>query len=155
MRLVVAVLASLVLGAPAFASESHPTRAELEAELVCPTCQGPLDQSDAPIARRMKEFIAARIAAGDTKSEIKAALVAQFGEQVLAAPPRKGFNLLAWLLPLVGVGGGAVVLGVLAWRWSRKSARTEPVTAAASRNGQRALEPELERRVDEALARFE
>jgi cytochrome c-type biogenesis protein CcmH len=155
VKLLGVALVSLVLGAPALASESRPTRAELEAELICPTCQGPLDQSDAPIAQRMKSFIAARIAAGDTKSEIKAALVAQFGEGVLAAPPKRGFNLLAWLLPLVGVAGGAAVLGVLAWRWSRRSARPDPAGAKPSWNGQRALEPELERRVDDALARFE
>ena len=51
----------------------------------------------------MKQFIRARIAAGDTKSEIKAKLVAQFGAAVLAEPPKHGFNLLAWLLPLVGI----------------------------------------------------
>ena len=51
----------------------------------------------------MKAFIRARIAAGDTKSEIKAQLVDQFGPAVLAVPPRKGFDLVAWLLPLAGL----------------------------------------------------
>ena len=51
----------------------------------------------------MKEFIRQRIAAGDSKSEIKDQLVAQFGKGVLAAPEQNGFDLLAWVLPIVGL----------------------------------------------------
>ena len=149
MKLLALVAAALVLAAPAAASERHPTLAELEAEVICPTCQTTLDQSNSPIAQRMKEFIKRRIAAGDTRSRIKARLVANFGESVLAAPPKKGFNLLAWVLPFVGLGAGAVALGVLAWRWSRSRQRDEPVEPEA------ALDPELERRVDDALAQFD
>jgi cytochrome c-type biogenesis protein CcmH len=137
------VLAFSAGGAPA--SETRPTAAELESELVCPVCETTLDTSDAPIARRMKAFIRARIAAGDTKSEIKAKLVADFGTSVLAVPPRKGFDWVAWALPLAGVGLGAAVLGWLAWRWSRgrRAEADEP------------LDPDLERRLDAELARFE
>lgn len=147
--LAVAVALSVLLpAAPAAASEGHPTLAELEAEIICPTCHTTLDQSDSPIARRMRQFIIARIAAGDTKSEIKDKLVAQFGPAVLAAPPKHGFGLLAWLLPLVGVLVGAAVLGLLAWRWSR-------VRAPAAVPVGPSLGPELEQRVDEELRRFE
>ena len=109
--------------APASASEQHPTPAELESELVCPVCETTLDSSDAPIARLMKARIRERIAAGDTKSEIKAYFVDQFGAGVLAVPPRKGFDWIAWLLPLAGLCAGVVVVGVLAWRWSRRRER--------------------------------
>jgi cytochrome c-type biogenesis protein CcmH len=68
----------------------------------------------------MKQFVRTRIAAGDTKSEIKAQLVAQFGKGVLAAPERSGFDLLAWVLPIAGLLAGAAVLTVLAWRWTRR-----------------------------------
>ena len=101
----------------------------------------------------MKAFIRERIAAGDSKSEIKDKLVAQFGESVLAAPPRSGFNLLAWLLPLVGAGIGAAVLAILARRWRR--GRPEPSEPGPSSNGRAALTPDLDRRVDEELARFD
>lgn len=146
--------AGLVLAAPASASEPRPALTELEGEVICPTCHTTLDQSDAPIARRMKRFIAERIAAGDSKSEIKAKLVAQFGPAVLAAPPKHGFNLLAWLLPIVGILAGAAVLAVLVWRWSRAR---EPAAALAelSPNGRVQLDPELEQRLDEELARFD
>ena len=109
------------LAAPALASEQHPTQSELEGELICPTCKSTLDQSNAPVAVRMKAFIGRRIAAGDTKSEIKAKLVAQFGRGVLAAPETKGFDLLAWILPIAGVLAGAAVLTLLLWRWTRRA----------------------------------
>jgi len=144
------LLAVAVLGSPGagLASERHPTLAEVEREVICPTCHTTLDQSDSPIARRMKAFIVARIAAGDTKGEIKAKLVAEFGPGILADPPKRGFNLIAWLLPLVGGAGAAIVLGVLGWRWTKAREPGEPARAEA-------LSPELERRVDDALARFD
>jgi cytochrome c-type biogenesis protein CcmH len=148
MRLVVAALAALVLAAPALASERRPTLSELEGEVICPTCKTTLDQSNSPIASRMRVFIRERIAAGDTKSEIKDALVDEFGESVLASPPARGFNLLAWVLPLAGVVGGALLLAFAARRWA--SAR-EPERAPEGAP----LDPALERRVDEELARFD
>ena len=145
--LVVALAALLLTAAPVPASERHPSQGELEGEVICPTCHTTLDQSSSPIALRMKAFIARRIAAGDTRSEIEDKLIATFGPSVVARPATHGFDLLAWLLPLAGVLAGAVVLGVAAWRWSR--GRTPPPAGGAP------LDPELERRVDEELARFE
>ncbi len=148
MRLLALALAALVLAAPAAASEERPTAAELESELVCPVCESTLDTSNAPVALRMKAFIRARIAAGDTKSEIKAALVDQFGSSVLAVPPKRGFELVAWLLPLAGLALGVVAVGLLAWHWSR--GRGGPPDEQAE-----PLDPALERRLDDELARFE
>jgi cytochrome c-type biogenesis protein CcmH/NrfF len=133
----------------AAASERHPTQSELESEVVCPACHTTLDQSSSPIAQRMKAFIAARIRAGDTKTEIEDALVAQFGQAVLAKPATHGFDLLAWVLPIVGLLVGAAVVGVAAWRWSRGAPRERPAASGPP------LDPELERRVDEELARFD
>lgn len=139
------LLVALVAAPAAWASESRPTLADLEDELMCPVCGTTLDQSNAPVARQMKMYIRARIAAGDSKSEIKKRLVDQFGEEVLAAPPKEGFNLLAWLLPIAGVALAVPVLGFAAWRWSR--GRELPAADAA--------DPELERRLDAELARFD
>ena len=151
MRAAALALIALVLAAPAGASEQRPTAAELESELVCPVCETTLDTSNAPVALRMKAFIRERIAAGDTKSEIKASLVDQFGPAVLAEPPKKGFELIAWVLPLAGLVLGGAVVGLLAWRWSHtRGADGEPAGAAAE-----PLDPALERRLDDELARFE
>ena len=118
--LALAAALALLAAAPAVASEERPTQAELEAELVCPTCQTTLDHSDAPVARRMKEVIAERIEAGDSKSEIKEQMVAQFGKGVLAAPEKRGFDLLAWVLPIAGLGLGGLAVTLLLWRWTRR-----------------------------------
>lgn len=139
---VVAVLA-LLLAAPAAASERHPTLAELSHEVMCPTCKQLLELSHAPVADRIRAFIKTRIAAGDTKSEIKQRLVSEFGEAVLASPPRRGFDLLAWLLPLLGLAASATVVAAIVWRWRAGSAAAPDDEPA---------DPELARRLDEELA---
>jgi cytochrome c-type biogenesis protein CcmH len=144
--LVLACVAALLAVPVARASEQHPTQAELEGEVMCPVCGTTLDQSDSPAAQQIKRVIAQRIAAGDTKSEIKNRLVANYGESILAAPPHHGFGLVAWWLPVVGITAAAAVVGAGAWRWSRAR---EPAAPAAP------LDPALERRVDDELRRYE
>ena len=151
IRLLAAGLAALALAgslAGSAVAASPPRQADLEAEIVCPTCKTTLDQSSSPIATRMKTFIRVRIAAGDSAAQIKAQLVDQFGTAVLAEPPKRGFDLLAWLLPLAALGLGIVVVGALAWTWSRR--RDSDVESPDAE-----LDPDLERRVDEELARYE
>ena len=145
-----ALVVALAVAGAAAASEKRPTLAELEGEVICPTCHTTLALSSSPIAERMRAFIRERIAAGDTKGEIKAKLVAEFGEGVLAAPPVRGFSLLAWALPIGGALVALVAVGVLARRWARR----RPLPAAVAQPAG-VLDPELERRLDEELARFE
>ena len=145
-RALTAVVAvALALSAAAVAA---PSPADLEAELVCPTCDTTLDQSNAPVAQRMKQIIRQHIAAGWTEDQIKADLVDQFGPGVLAEPPKSGFDLLAWLLPLGLLAGGALGVGIVAWGWSRRREVAE-VDAPPT------LDPELERRLDAELERYE
>jgi cytochrome c-type biogenesis protein CcmH len=141
----IAVLVGAVAAGPAVAAP--PNAADLEAELVCPVCETTLDQSNAPVAERMKTYIRTRIAAGDSEEEIKDALVAQFGSAVLAEPPGGGFGLLAWLLPLAGLFGGAIAVALLVRAWSRRGPPSPP--------SEERLDPELERLVDDELARFD
>ncbi|HLM34352.1 MAG TPA: cytochrome c-type biogenesis protein CcmH [Gaiellaceae bacterium] len=154
MRLVAvaAAVALFAAAAPALASDRHPTQGELERELVCPTCHTTLDESDAPIARQMKAEIRRRIAQGATKSQIEQELVDEFGPSVLGVPRKHGFDLLAWALPLGGVGVAAAGLAFGAWRWSRARDVGDTVSQAPSAAP---LDPELDRRVDEELARFD
>jgi cytochrome c-type biogenesis protein CcmH len=149
VRLLACAVLALALAGTAAASELEPTSAELESELVCPVCETTLDTSNAPVALRMKAFIRERIAAGDTKSEIKAQLVDQFGTAVLAVPPRRGFDLVAWVLPLAGLGLGIVAVGALAWRWSH--VRGEPRPSGEEEQ----LDPALEQRLDDELEQYE
>jgi cytochrome c-type biogenesis protein CcmH len=146
VRFLAVVLATgaLVFGGTA-AAAGQPNAADLEAELVCPVCETTLDQSNAPIALRMKAFIRVRIAAGDSEQQIKDALVDQFGTGVLATPSKSGFGLLAWLLPLAALLVGVIVVGLLIRSWSRRRASPDDGP----------LDPQLEQLVDEELARFD
>ena len=148
MRRALALAAALSAVLAGAASAAPPNAADLEAELVCPVCETTLDQSNAPVAERMKAFIRVRIAAGDSEQEIKDALVAEFGPEVLAEPPGGGFGLLAWLLPLGALLGGAAAVALLIRAWTRRAAGPEPAE-------EERLDPELERLVDEELARFD
>ena len=148
MRVAAGLLVAAAVLALAGVAAAAPNPADLEAELVCPTCHTTLDQSDAPVARRMKQIIRQRIREGATEQQIKNELVAQFGQGVLASPPKQGFDLLAWLLPLAGLVVGAAAVGALAWTWSRRRRGEEP-------EAEEPLDPALERRLDDELARFE
>ena len=153
MRFVLLGVLALALAGPALASEQHPTQGELEAELVCPQCKEPLDESNSPIAQQMKAYIRQHIAMGWTKSQIVDSLVGapnNLGPSVLGVPRKHGFDLLAWVLPLGGIAAGALALAGGAWAWSRNRGPGDLLSADGP-----PLDPELARRVDEELARFD
>ena len=144
----VVLVAAVVLAsfAATVSAVAAPSPSDLEAEFVCPTCKTTLDQSDSPIARRMKQVIRNSLAEGKTEAQIRDQLVAQFGPAVVAEPPKKGFDLLAWLVPLGILAGGAVGVGAIAWGWRRRRADEAPPAP---------LDPALERRLDAELERFD
>jgi len=148
IRALAVAAAALVLAGSASAACTHPrtSLAFMEGQIMCPTCHTTLDQSDALAAQRIKHYIQRRIDQCATAGQIKSELVANFGAGILAAPPHKGFDLLAWWLPLGGILAGAALLAVGVWRWNRRS--RAPVAEPA-------LEPELEARVDELLAKWD
>lgn len=145
-RLLPIVLLALLLAPAAAASERHPTLAELEGEVMCPVCETTLDQSSSPAAQQIKRVIKTRIAAGETKTQIKDELVAEYGDAILAAPPHRGLGLVAWWLPIAGILAAALAVGVGARKWTRSR---EPQFAGPP------LDPALERRLDDELARWE
>jgi len=88
----------------------------LQGQVMCPTCHTTLAMSDSPAAQRIRVFVAKRIAACWTAEQIESALVANYGQGILAAPSYKGFDLLAWWLPILGVLAGAIVLAFAVWK---------------------------------------
>jgi cytochrome c-type biogenesis protein CcmH/NrfF len=142
---------ALAFTAPALANEQHPTQGELESELVCPQCHEPLDESNSPIAQQMKLYIRKHIALGWTKSRIVNSLEGppnNLGPSILGVPRTHGFDLIAWILPIGGIAIGALALAGGAWAWSRN--KPGPLAPAGP-----LLDPLLERRVDDELARFD
>ena len=74
----------------------------LNRDLMCPVCDGlTLEQSQATPALEMKEEIKKMVIQGMSDKEIKNHFVAKFGVEILANPPKKGFDTLVWLAPLV------------------------------------------------------
>ena len=80
-------------------------------ELMCPVCAGQtVAESSSQLAEQMRGTIRERLRAGQTREEIIAYFVSQFGEGVLAAPPARGSGLLLWLIPPLALGVGAIIL---------------------------------------------
>lgn len=149
MRLLAAAALALALAAPAAAAcKQHASQGRLETLLVCPSCHTTLDESDSEVAREMKAEVKQRIAACQTERQILDAMVAEFGPTILSTPRTSGFDLLAWILPLGGAAVGAAALALAARAWSRTRAEPRAPTPVV-------LGPEDERRVDEALERFD
>lgn len=103
------------------------TVTEIGAQLRCVVCQS-LSVADSPseTAHQMRGVIRERLAAGDTPEQIKAYFVEKYGVWILLAPPRRGFSLLVWIVPYVGLLAGLALVIVVVRRWSRR-APTTPV----------------------------
>jgi cytochrome c-type biogenesis protein CcmH len=152
-RLLVVAAAGLALAAPAAAACPKTSLAKLENEVMCPVCQGEtIAQSDSQAAAQVKRFIQGRVQACASEAGIKRELVAQYGTQILAAPPRQGFGWLAWLLPAIGVLVAAAGMALLARRWSRRGPDEPPASPAYAGP---TLDPDVERRLDQELRDFD
>ena len=150
MKAVAVAVAAVALAPAALACAPRASQASLETKLVCIQCHTTLDESSSPFANELKAEVARRIALCQTEKQILDAMVAEFGPTVLSTPQTHGFDLLAWILPLGGIVLGAAALAFGARYWSR--GRTSASVESTQSPG---LAPEDERRVDEALARFE
>lgn len=148
MRRLALLLALVALAAlPAVAGAVTVT--EVAKEVRCPTCNTPLDVSNSPAASDMKAYIAERIDRGWDKQRIIDGLVDEFGQGVLATPPKSGFDLIAWLVPGLAVLAGLVGIGLLAWAWSHR----RPASAAGGPSPPPPT-PEEARRLDDELRRL-
>ncbi|HWA53873.1 MAG TPA: cytochrome c-type biogenesis protein CcmH [Solirubrobacterales bacterium] len=103
------------------APQPKPTVNEIEGEVMCPICGTLLELADSPQAQREKVFVAKLIAEGKSKGEVKDALVAQYGKEVLATPEATGFDLSAYLVPILAIALAAIALAYSVVRWRRNS----------------------------------
>lgn len=119
-------------------------------DLWCPLCGGRLrlDSCELKACAQMREVIEIKLAEGEDAESIRDYFLEQYGPQVLGEPPRRGFNWLAWILPVVAVAGGGVFL------WLRLQQMSRPLRPTAARVA-RPEADERERRLDEELARYD
>jgi cytochrome c-type biogenesis protein CcmH/NrfF len=152
VALVGTVLAFVGSGAAVAAAAPAPqtTVTAIEGEVMCPICGTLLELSDSPQAKREKVYVAKLVAEGKSKTEIKDALVAQYGSEVLAVPRGSGFDLTAYLVPIVALLAAIVALAVAVTRW-RRDGRDTPEASAP----ERPLADEDAERLDADIARYD
>lgn len=153
-RWIAALIAALIVplaitvaavGAPV----QRTTLAEVEREVMCPTCGTALIVAQSPLADRERAFIRERIARGETKAQIERAMVREFGPDILATPPEHGFSPSVYLVPVIAVLLALLALGVSVGRWRRRGA-PEPGTPAPA-----PVPPALNRPLEDDLARYD
>jgi cytochrome c-type biogenesis protein CcmH/NrfF len=123
---------------------------EIAGEVMCPVCGTLLELAESPQAQREKVFIERLVDEGKSKQQIKDALVAEYGDEVLALPQGSGFSLSAYVVPIVAflVAAIALAFGILKWRRSSGP----PDGGAPAATGPR---PEDSKRLDADLARYD
>jgi cytochrome c-type biogenesis protein CcmH len=151
LAVVLIALAALALPTAAGAVSALRTELnEIESEVMCPVCGTLLELAESPQATREKAFVEKLVKEGQSKDEIKDALVAQYGDAVLALPKGSGFSLSAYVVPIVAFIVAIVLLGFAVWKWRK---------AAGSRDDR---DPDVEgpsdedrERLDADLARYD
>lgn len=116
---------------------------------MCPVCGTSLGlATEAPQAQRQRAFIQRLIEDCKSKDEVKAALVDEFGDEVLAEPGDDGFEIAAYLIPagILLAASGAIFLGVRRWRRSTRADGPGPAGAAGGADS---------KRLDDDLARYD
>jgi cytochrome c-type biogenesis protein CcmH len=133
---------AIALLAPAAAAQDCPrtTLGDIEDEVMCPICGTPLGlASEAPQAQRQRVFIEEQIEDCRSKDEIKRALVAQFGEGVLALPGDASGDddledVLVYAIPAAGIAAAlaGIAFALVRWRGRRGPSRASAAAAADS-----------------------
>lgn len=147
LRLALATMTACLFAATAFAAD-RPTLPALEPQLMCVTCKIPLSVADSAEATQERELIKELIAQGKDEHQIKQDLVAQYGPSVISTPSTKGFQLSAYLVPLVVVLALLAVALTLLPRWRRaakvRAQTREPVPTLTRAEAER-LERDMRR----------
>ena len=128
-----ALAATIVLAAGQAVAAPAPSQAiddrvrEIASDLRCVVCQN-LSVADSPsdLAKEMRNLVRELVEQGKSRQEIEAYFVSRYGEFVLLAPPKQGFNLLVWVLPFLALALGAGGVYLVARRWAARTAEEPP-----------------------------
>jgi cytochrome c-type biogenesis protein CcmH/NrfF len=149
LRLIALAAAILALGA-ATATAATPSYSSALSQFMCVSCHEPLELVNSPQAISEKATMRALLARGLDMSQLKAAMVAQYGQEVLAQPPASGFNLTVYVLPPAVFLGGLALLAFTLPKWRERSRRA----AATKLSGAATLDRDDAKRLDDELEHF-
>jgi cytochrome c-type biogenesis protein CcmH/NrfF len=142
-------LTALTLPTAAIAATSlRSTLNEIEEEVMCPVCGTLLGLAESPQATREKVFVEKLVKEGKSKDEIKDALVAQYGDAVLAEPNGSGFSISAYLVPIVAFIVAVILLAAAVWKWRGAAGKREdrrPAVEGPSAEDSQRLDEDLRR----------
>jgi cytochrome c-type biogenesis protein CcmH len=82
------------------------------------------------VSPAMHQDVMRLVDGGHSADDIIAAFTQAYGERVLMAPKKSGFNLAGYAMPFAALGGGAVLVGALMRRWSHRAAAVAAATRA-------------------------
>lgn len=148
--LFIALFLALVFLPVTPAMADSPTVSSIAKQLVCPWNMVLADCTNPDHRGPMLTLIEQKLAQGQSGEQIIQFFVAQYGEQVLASPPKRGFNLVAWVLPFVAIlaGGGIIYIALKKWVWQGQQSPTMATTEAGEKD------EEYRQRLERELAEF-
>jgi cytochrome c-type biogenesis protein CcmH/NrfF len=150
LRRLVALAGIIVVATAGTAAAATPSYSSALSQFMCVSCHEPLELVNSPQAISEKQTLNGLLAKGLNMSQLKAAMVAQYGQEVLAQPAASGFNLTVYILPPAVFLGGLVLLVYTLPKWRERSR-----LAAATRLPEAGpLDTEDARRLDDELERF-
>ncbi len=140
-----AVLALLLLLGAGAALNATPARAQapttdpnlqnqmekIASGLYCPVCAGtPLNVCETQACEQWRQLIIQKLATGQNEQQIRQYFIDQYGDRVLGAPPAQGFNLGAYLLPVLILIGGLAIIFFTMRGWAQRRAVTNAAVPA-------------------------
>jgi len=154
VRLLVACLLFLLTLVVPLTSFAELTETEVSESLICYACPGePLNIDRCSGGDQMRSAISKMLGEGKSKPQILAYFVSQFGDSILTTVPKKGFNLVAYLGPILGLLIGIPVAIWVIRRWS--SAGRRPSAATTPEGSSRPLDAETRQQIETELSKLD
>jgi len=153
--LLTCALVRATIAEPTFTPEQETTARRVEEELIAPCCfGGTVATHHSPIADKIRQEVRALVAQGVTEHQILDQYLDVYGERILAQPVARGFNLLAYWIPAVGLLCGTTVVAL--WMRRHRGPRLDG-ERASPRQSQESADPSsrLRHRLEEELAVFD
>jgi len=143
----------LLVMAVSVPSKAALTVNEVAREFICNCgCNKVLTECDMPCGAKLRGIIEAKLQEGWDRARIVQFMVQNYGERLLAAPTKKGFNLTAWVTPFLALFAGACLVVLVIRRWA---GRASPLVSSLDPSLREDLEQRYGKRLEEELKRFE